>query len=123
MKKPFNIIKLDRRYTGHSDFKLALEYTSSFSDWQLYQNALLTATLPKRRFLEHRNWFWETYGPSAEIDMWLNLRWMHTDPLVQFKKIHIPVVTDWAYSCRDNQLKLYVKDDAVLSYFLLKHSN
>lgn len=119
MKQPFIITELDRRYTGHEDFKVALEFTSSFSDWQIGKSPWITATAPTRRFLEYRNWFWRTYGPSAEINIWLKLKWIHSDPAFLSKEYDTPVVTEWAYSDQNNQLRLYLKDDSILSFFLL----
>jgi hypothetical protein len=51
-------MKLDRRYTGYSNFKYAVAFR--------YKEAPL--------FLERREWMWEQFGPSCEYEFWKDSR-------------------------------------------------
>lgn len=46
--------KLDRRMNGYGDFKYGVDL------W----------TVDSKEFMEVRQWCWETFGPSCELDIW-----------------------------------------------------
>lgn len=117
--KPFKIIKLDRRYTGHEDFKFAINYLADYR-WKMVRHKW-SPHRPKITFMEHRNWFWEMYGPSADISSWIDLKWMHDFEPKDQEDYSVPLVTAWAWNSDHGHLKIYVKDEAVLSHFIMVH--
>ena len=46
----FRLFELDKRYNGHGEFKWAVDNVST------------------AKMIEIRNWCWETFGPSDEVD-------------------------------------------------------
>lgn len=78
--------KLDKRHTGHSRFK----YFASFS----YTNI--------HKFVEVRNWCWENWGPSAELDI----------QGLQDQK--------WSWIHDSYNTRIYLASDAEYQWFLLK---
>jgi len=78
--------KLDKRHTGHSRFK----YFASFSYIDL-----LT-------FVSVRNWCWQTWGPSAELDI----------QGLQDQK--------WAWVHDNYNTRIYLASDKEYQWFVLK---
>ena len=83
--------KLDRRYKGHGQFK----YTVSF--W-------LSKEYPK--FCEIRNWCWQQWGSSAEVDIWIK------NPALQSP--------NWCWVKDDYRVRIYLTSDKEYQWFLLK---
>lgn len=94
--------KLDKRHTGYGYFKHAVSYRYL----QSFYNG-------KQQFFLHRNWFWETYGPSKEIYDWL-------------KDISKNAATaeshneHWAWQNDEHECRIFLRTDAELAMFLLK---
>lgn len=120
--KPFKIIKLDRRYTGHQYFKYAIDYTANRSlERMLLSNSKPSKHAHKIEFTEHRNWFWEMYGPSTDITSWLDLEWMHK--FESFEPNYVkPITDDWCWNTEYGHTKIYLKDYNIVSHFVLVHS-
>lgn len=120
MAKNFKVVKLDGRYKGGQAFKYLIDYRvvdDSIADphrLRLYQDQFLGV---------HRIWFWESYGPSAEIEPWMVAK------LTQFKTDlantnGLKLFSDnWAWHTDYGYKRIYVKDDETLSAFLLKYQN
>lgn len=49
------IKRLDRRMKGYGDFEYKIEYRKK---------------IDRRDFVEQRNWCWEQWGPSCELENW-----------------------------------------------------
>lgn len=82
--------KLDRRMNGYGDFK----YSTKFR--RLSQGDL---------FFEVRNWCWETWGPSCELEFWD----VNKNPA-------------WAWAMTEFEIKIYLTGDKEASWFTLKWS-
>ena len=82
-----NIVKLDRRYTGSDQFKFCIEF-----NW-----------LESKKFVDVREWCWELYGASAEIN---------------YARQHYK---DAKYAwMSDNSLRIYLKSNEELQWFILR---
>lgn len=93
-RPPYSVVKLDRRFTGRDFFVYSLDYR--------YGREKIDP------FLAHRNWFWETFGPSAEFNLWEKV---HSDsPNISCR---------WAWETNYDQRRIYVRDEETLSPFLL----
>ena len=105
----FNIIKLNGSYTGYPHFKYALNFKMANSGVQRrYYNI--------SQFQKTRVWFWDNFGPSMEIEMWL----VFYKPFVKENDYKFPnVVKTWAWQTSDNKLRIYCRDDETLSHLLI----
>lgn len=95
------IHQLDSRYTGHRHFKHRVKVLGDYV--QRYQH-----------YIKIRNWCWNTWGPSQERDIYLELA-------AQDKSLSI----QWAWHTeRHNQRfsdnYIYLATDTELSVFYLK---
>ena len=82
--------KLDRRMKGFGDFKYSSKFRRRFDG---------------DRFIEARNWCWETWGPSCELEFWdagKNPAWT------------------WVFT--EFEMKIYLTGDKEASWFTLKWS-
>lgn len=99
----FKIITLDKRFHGHQAYKYAI-------------NCIVPSPLKTsiKNFCLYRNWLWETYGPANELNAMHHLHTSFQD------------YSAWAWKYEtgtgNSTLKLFIKDDAILSNFLLKFS-
>lgn len=82
--------KLDKRHNGHRDFKYYVQFSS----------------LEQQKFVEVRNWCWQTWGPSAELDILRYLQERHD--------------MKWAWICDNYNIRLYLKTDTEYQWFVLK---
>lgn len=80
--------KLDKRHNGHGKFKYYVNF--SFNTLQ--------------KFVEVRNWCWQTWGPSAELDT--------------LKKISN--VAKWSWICDQYNTRIYLNGDTEYQWFVLK---
>jgi hypothetical protein len=83
------IIKLDKRYGGADYFKFCVPF---------YRNN-------KEQFLEVREWCWNTFGPSCELEHYHLL----ADPKV------------WGWEVSQWNTRIYFKTDKELNWFRLKY--
>lgn len=82
--------KLDRRHNGHLQFK--------------YYARFLTISMDQ--FCEVRNWCWQTWGPSAELD---TIRYLEYGKDLK-----------WAWICDQYNVKIYLATDKEYQWFTLK---
>lgn len=93
---PYKVIKLDGRFTGRSHFEYSIDFRNRGSTKAVYE-----------RFVRARRWFWEAYGPSAEFGIYVEL-------------VPSADLSDrWAWQTEFHQCRIYVKDDATLSGFVM----
>lgn len=59
----------------------------------------------KEKFLEIRNWCWEQWGPSSELEFWRE-----------------SVNPAWAWAISEFEMKLYIDSDKEASWYTLKWS-
>lgn len=103
---PYKVIKLDGRFTGRSHFEYCIDFRNRGSTKAVYE-----------RFIRARRWFWETHGPSAEFGIYVELVPSIVTP---GQKISFTELTDrWAWQTEFHQCRIYVKDDATLSGFIM----
>lgn len=89
------LIKLDRRMTGYGDFQYMVKFRSGISD-QL------------EKFLHHRTWCWENFGPSCE--------------LVFYKKFILTTEPSWCWSNNEYENRIYFVSEKYSSWYLLANS-
>lgn len=96
---------MDRRHTGNEVF-------SHYINYNVYVRGGHTSISNNEiAFLKARVWFWEKFGPSAELG----------------KSIHIKAINEdesalWAWQSEHHQLRIYVTEK-VLDFFMLTQSN
>ena len=116
MAKNFKVVKLDRRYKGGDAFKYLIDYRvvdKNINDphnLRLYQDFFLS---------NHRIWFWDTYGPSAEIDTWRLSRFQPALYDLANTRASNPYSENWAWLTDYGYKRIYIKDDETLSAFAL----
>lgn len=101
--------KLDRRHNG-------------FHYWKYYVNRpntdygkMLTLYGSQSIFFQWREWCWAQWGPSKELDDWLeDLRNPHlADQYISHNE-------HWCFQHNQYSTRIYLRDDKELSTFLLK---
>lgn len=100
--------KLDRRNTG-------------FGYWEYYINrpkrafnSNLSLYECQQTFFSWREWCWQTWGPSKELDDWLEDIRQNKDAVSHNEY--------WCFQNRDYSTRIYLKSNKELSLFLLKWS-
>lgn len=68
------------------------------------------------RFKEWRAWCWEAFGPGTETK-WIVLT---PSPAGDEGQCYMQSTTRWAWLTEYNDMRLYFKDDATLSAFMLQ---
>lgn len=79
--------KLDRRMKGYGSFKYKIDYPKSKT----------------HDFISARNWCWEQWGPSSELELWdesLNPAWCW-------------IISEWEY-------KILLASDREAQWYILK---
>ena len=98
----FNVIKLDKRHHGNQAYKYAIDCNVV----SVHTNFGVRIT----NYRTYRDWLIDTYGHSCELNL---LHHLNSDyPIWSWKYEHSPTT-----------LKLFIKDDTILSNFLLKFSS
>jgi hypothetical protein len=82
--------RLDRRHTGHGNFKFYADFTMSIAE----------------DFVAVREWCWNNFGPSCEMDLWGRM-----------KETRNP---KWCWINDDYKMRLYFADDQVFNWFILR---
>jgi hypothetical protein len=119
----YQIQKLDGRYSYNQHFKYYIGFPARMSFNQ-----------GPADFTQALKWFFATYGWSAEIRNWMDiLQWHSTSvPLMMVRggfarpmPKHMPEECNelWSWSNGYDDLRIYVKSDAELSFFQLAHPN
>jgi hypothetical protein len=98
-----NATKLDRRHTGYGHFTYYVKPRVSYLE---YNN--------KQTFHEWRDWCWETWGSSKEIDEWL--RDIRTRTLAK----SVSHNEHWVWQNDEHSCRIFLRTDAELALFLLK---
>ena len=62
------------------------------------------------KFMEYRNWCWEAFGPGVERK-WIALN---------VGEKGLETLNRWAWHTEYNEIRLYFKSDAELTFFTLK---
>ncbi len=98
---------MDGRHTGHELFNHYINYSVYVRI--LGQSAAHSISSNELNFLKARVWFWEKFGPSAELGKCHRIKSLtHQTP-------------KWAWQTEHNLLRIYVTEEA-LAFFTLAHS-
>jgi hypothetical protein len=92
------IKKLTRQYSGYGTFTHVVEYTK----WDILQ------------FNQHRQWCWDTWGASCELDFSLRLQRQHPDKRNE--------KWSWLTNLDVPKIRIYFASEQEASHFLLKWS-
>lgn len=84
--KKIKTFKLDKRYVGHEYFQYSENFTRREKD----------------DFIQRRNWCWQTWGPSCEIEFLSDTE------------------TPWCWLTNDFNLRIYLKNEKHLQWYILK---
>lgn len=96
--KKYRVTRLDKRYNGHTKFKYSITPTA------------VPLLEQRQEFQELREWLWENYGPSMELEWSMSLaRISQTEPR-------------WAWDTEHHNRRLYIRGDEELTFLELKFS-
>ena len=82
--------KLDARMNGFGDFKYLAKFRKRAD---------------RSQFIAIRNWCWEQWGPSCELELW-----------------NADVNPTWAWVVSEFEMKIYINSDKEASWYTLKWS-
>lgn len=111
----YTVVKLDRRWSYRQHFEHALIFTGRMSNSQ-----------GPMHFVEAQKWFFDTYGWSAEIRQWSDIR-EHFANVFRYVKPHplpgMPACVNpyWSWTNGYDDLRIYVKSPQELTLFQLKY--
>jgi hypothetical protein len=91
------LVKVDGRYRGHESFRWMLDF---------YRNQL--------GYLKVREWCWETWGASEELELW---EYVYYRP--ETRELANPNWS-WLYDANPVTLKIYLRDDSELAWYKLR---
>lgn len=95
--------KTDRRHTGSDRFKYYVEIKATkHGEW----------ALAKEKFFEMRQWCWETWGPSREVDQYTSF-----DESYKEDQSHA-----WAWINDQHRYRLYLGNKEEAAHFTLRWS-
>jgi hypothetical protein len=103
----YQVTKLDRRHAWHDEFAYMIEFSKA--GW------IGTGVL---NFDRSRRWFNEKFGWSQDVETRAAI-------VRQALMIDEPDAFNlyWAYSAKYREYRIYVKDSAVLNWFIMSHPN
>ena len=110
----YKIVKLDGRYSYRKHFEYAIIFSNRMSTW----NGPL-------HFTESQKYFFDTYGWSAEIRQWIDIK-EYTTNIFRYIGPNPPpempdcVNTNWSWTNGYEDLRIYVKSRQELTLFMLK---
>jgi len=99
--------KMDSRYKGFPEFKYCIDGKSKF------KGIGGKDTSRKELFYLWRIWCWDTWGPSKELNDWL-------EDQRDLLHIHIASNHSWCWVNDDFATRIYLRTDSELTLFLLK---
>ena len=109
------IKKLDGRHTGYNYFKYSVRV---YSDYLLFKNRVVD-----NYYFEMRDWCWQTWGGSKELDEWLSDRnFTMTNILLNKSPFESKCQNEhwcWKHQ-RDAKHRIYLRDDADLVLLKLR---
>lgn len=106
-KKMF--VKVDGRHKGHPHWKYFVPRPARQAGKIPYP----TRYESMQTFFEWRRWCWETWGPSKEIDNWL-------EDLIHRSVPPVDNNPSWCWVADAYSERIYLRGDAELTMFLLK---
>lgn len=95
------IKKLDRRNTGHKNFKYYVKFSFEV----------------RNNFHEVREWCWDTWGASKELSEWLY------DDRLSKSHVTVPIYCQndhWAWQNDNYYCRIYLREDPEMVFFKLR---
>lgn len=83
--------KLTKQWAGHQNFKFCTEFTRKDSI----------------KFCQHRNWCWEQWGSSCELDLWYTLENPNNH---------------WCWITDQHRIRIYFTSESEATWYSLKWS-
>jgi len=111
----YKIVRLDGRWSYRKYFEYAVIFSNRMSAWN-----------GPMHFAEAQKYFFDTYGWSAEIRQWADIREYHQN-VWNYVKPTIPGVMPecvnpyWSWTNGYEDLRIYVKSPQELTLFQLKY--
>jgi len=111
----YKIVKLDGRWSYRKYFEYAIIFTNRMSAWN-----------GPMHFADAQKYFFDTYGWSAEIRQWAEIREYHQN-VWNYVKPNPPgimpecVNSYWSWTNGYEDLRIYVKSPQELTLFRLKY--
>ena len=111
----YKIVKLDGRWSYRKYFEYAIIFTNRMSAWN-----------GPMHFADAQKYFFDTYGWSAEIRQWAEIREYHQN-VWNYVKPNPPgimpecVNSYWSWTNGYEDLRIYVKSQQELTLFRLKY--
>jgi hypothetical protein len=100
----FEIKKTDRRHTGSQEW----QYIAIINQ-ELYSGR--AGRIDRMANLNKvRDWCWETYGPSCELEFWLAVNSEKKEPVNE----------KWCWHTNYDNFKIYLRTDKEVNWFKLK---
>ncbi len=111
----YKIVKLDGRWSYRKYFEYAVIFSNRMSIWNGPQH-----------FAEVQKYFFDTYGWSAEIRQWADIRQYYHNVLHYVKPNPVGLMpeavnTYWSWTNGYEDLRIYVKSQKELTLFQLKY--
>jgi len=110
----YKIVKLDGRWSYRQHFEHAIIFPGSMG---MSKGPL--------HFAEAQNWFFDTYGWSAEIRQWADIKKYYSNPYLYVNGIppELPGCVNpfWSWTNGYDDLRIYVKSSQELTLFTLKY--
>jgi len=93
--------KTDKRHTGADRFKYFVDIRgANYDEWKL----------TKEKFFELRQWCWETWGPSREVDQYSSIEGGYTED-----QNHA-----WSWINDQHRSRIYLGNKEEAAHFTLK---
>jgi hypothetical protein len=110
----YKIVKLDGRWSYRKHFEYAIIFSGRMSNSRGPAN-----------FAEAQKWFFDTYGWSAEIRQWIDIREYYHNVFNYIRPNAIDDMPEcvnqfWSWSNGYDDLRIYVRSEAEVTFFRLK---
>ncbi len=96
----YRLVKLDQRMAGHDIFTHRVIFSNLFDRYHRAESIMF----------EQRNWCWESFGPSMELDMLYSFK-RTLDLIDRYNP-------NWAWEYTGNWISIYLKDSALTAWQL-----
>jgi hypothetical protein len=104
----YTVTRLDRRYLHWEEFNYVIEFHKN-REWSQGTGVL--------DFDQARKWFNATYGWSQEVETRIEMIKSKVRMNIDVHDFSY-INTDWAYSCRYQEYRIYVSDSALTMFEL-----
>ena len=111
----YKIVKLDGRWSYRKHFEYAIIFSNRMTSWKGPQH-----------FSRAQRYFFDTYGWSAEIRQWADMKSYYSNPYMYSGPNPPPempacVNPNWSWTNGYEDLRIYVKSPQELTLFQLKY--